>query len=177
MNKKNNTIKLKILNESDVSENYYKWMNDKNILKYTAQIGVKHSLKNIKNFDKKKNKSKYEFLYGIYIFDIQIKNYVHIGNIKLGPINLRNLTADVSYLIGEKKYWGNGYATKAVSLISKLAKKKYGLKKLQAGHQKDNLGSSKVLLRNNFKLEGIFKSQIKIGKKKRTDRYVYGLIL
>lgn len=175
--KKQNFIKLKILNESDVSQNYYRWMNDRNILRYTAQFRVGHSLKNIKKFVSEKKKSKNEFLYGIYLFNTEIENYEHIGNIKLGPINFKNLTADVSYLIGEKKYWGKGYATKAVNLISKLAKKKFGLKKLQAGHHKNNLGSSKVLLRNKFKLEGVFKSQIKIGKNKRTDRYVYGLIL
>ena len=174
---KKNSIKIKILNECDVSENYCRWMNDKHVLKYTSQFGVKHSLRNIKKFVKEKKKSKLEFLYGIYILNKEIRSYEHIGNIKLGPINFRNLTADVSYIIGEKKYWRNGYATKAVSLISKLAKKKFGLKKLQAGHQKNNLGSKKVLLRNNFKLEGVFKSQIKIGKNKRTDRYVYGLIL
>lgn len=174
---KHNSLKLKILRESDVSQNYYRWMNDKYILKYTAQYGAKHSLKNIKKFVKEKKRSKCEFLYGIYIYNNELKSYEHIGNIKLVPINFRNLTADVSYIIGEKKYWGNGCATKAVNLISKLAKTQYGLKKLQAGHQKNNLGSRKVLLRNKFKLEGIFKSQIKLGKNKRTDRYVYGLIL
>ena len=151
---KNKKIQLKILNVSDVSTKYLKWLNNSNIMRFTAQAGKKHTLSNVKKFVKE-----------------------HIGNIKLGPINKRNLTADVSYIIGEKKHWNKGYATQAVKEISILAKKKFKLKKLQAGHQKINPASSKVLTRNRFKLEGIFKSQIKIGKNKRTDRYVYGLIL
>tara|TARA_S200000501_G_C20766456_1_gene718536 strand:- start:559 stop:1089 length:531 start_codon:yes stop_codon:yes gene_type:complete len=175
--KKKKIIDLKILTESEVSKRYHYWMNDKNVLKYTAQFGSKHSIKDIINFVREKRKSKNEFLYGIFISNQNNSFKEHIGNIKLGPINFRNLSADVSYLIGEKKYWGKGYATLAVNKIVKIAKKKFKLRKLQAGHQKNNLGSSKVLLRNKFKLEGIFKSQIRTSKNKRTDRYVYGLIL
>ncbi len=174
---KNKKIQLKILNASDVSIKYLKWLNNSNIMKFTAQAGKRHSLSSVKKFVKEKRDSKIEYLYGIYIFNDIKKIKEHIGNIKLGPINKRNLTADVSYIIGEKKYWNKGYATQAVKEITILAKKKFKLKKLQAGHQKINSASSKVLTRNKFKLEGIFKSQIKIGKNKRTDRYVYGLIL
>ena len=57
-----------------------------------------------------------------------------------------------------------------------LAKKKFKLKKLQAGHWEKNIASRKVLLKNKFKLEGILKSQIQT-KKGRVDRYLYGLII
>ena len=100
----------------------------------------------------------------------------HIGNIKLGPINFKNLTADISYFIGERKHWGKGLATQAISEIIKIAKSKFKLKKLQAGHWKKNLGSKKVLKRNNFKLEGILRSQIVV-RNKRYDRYLYGLLI
>ena len=39
-----------------------------------------------------------------------------------------------------------------------------------------NLGSKKVLKRNNFKLEGILRSQIVV-RNKRYDRYLYGLLI
>ena len=42
---------------------------------------------------------------------------------------------------------------------SRLFQKKFGLEKLQAGFIKVNQASKKVLINNNFKFEGLFKSQ------------------
>ena len=62
----NNNIILKKLNSQDISTEYLKWMNDKEVTKFTEQRFKKHSLKDIKKFVKEKNKSKNEFLYGIF---------------------------------------------------------------------------------------------------------------
>jgi ribosomal-protein-alanine N-acetyltransferase len=167
-------IKLKELKLFDVNKTYLKWMNDSEIFKFSKQSYSRHSLKKIKEFILNKKKLKNEFIYKILIYEN--KKNKHVGNIKLGPINLENKTADISYFIGEKKYWNKGIATKAIKLIINLAKKKFKLKKLQAGHWKKNFASRKVLLKNKFKLEGILKSQIQT-KKGRIDRYLYGLII
>jgi len=167
-------IKLKELSLSDVNKAYQKWMNDAEIFKFSKQSKKRHSLKEIKEFVLCKKKSKREFLYKILIYEN--KKSKHVGNIKLGPINFENKTADVSYFIGEKNYWNLGITTKAIKEIINLAKNKFKLKKLQAGHWKGNFASRKVLLKNKFKLEGILKSQIQT-KKGRVDRYLYGLII
>jgi hypothetical protein len=31
---------------------------------------------------------------------------MHIGNIKIGPIDVNNKSAELSYLIGDKSFWG-----------------------------------------------------------------------
>ena len=51
-----------------------------------------------------------------------------------------------------------------------------GLKKLKAGFYEMNIGSKKVLEKNNFKLEGKFKSEI-VYKGKRYNVYWFGKIL
>ena len=66
---KNKKIQLKILNASDVSIKYLKWLNNSNIMKFTAQAGKKHTLSSVKKFVKEKRDSKIEYLYGIYIFN------------------------------------------------------------------------------------------------------------
>ena len=96
-------IKLRKLNlKKDISNKYYNWMNDFDIQRYTEQKYFKHSLNDIKKFVKEKNKSKDEFLYGIFLK--QKKFYNHIGNIKLGPIKIIHKSAPISYFIGEKNY-------------------------------------------------------------------------
>ena len=85
------------------------------------------------------------------------KNKKHIGNIKLGPINCVHKNANISYFIGNKNYWGKGYATLAIEEVLKIAKKK-GLKKLQAYYHELNSASKKVLEKNKFKFKGAQKS-------------------
>ena len=121
--KKHEEIILKKLNlRKDISKNYLGWLNDSEVQKYTEQNYKKHSLIDIRNFVKKKNESKKEFLYGIFLKKNNLD--IHIGNIKLGPINFKLKSAQISYFIGEKELWGNGYATLAIKEIIKVAKKK-----------------------------------------------------
>ena len=129
--KKFEKIILRKLNlKKDISKKYQNWMNDLEVHKYTEQKYTKHSLINIRKFVREKNKSKNEFLYGIFLKKNNLN--IHIGNIKLGPINFIHRIAEVSYFIGEKELWGKGYKTLAIKEIIKIAKK-MGLKKLRAG--------------------------------------------
>jgi ribosomal-protein-alanine N-acetyltransferase len=168
------SITIKKLNyKKDVTLNYLKWMNDPEVQKYTEQKYKKKTIIDIKKFVKEKNKSKNEFLFGIYLKENKKKN--HIGNIKLGPINFIHKTAEISYFIGEKDLWGKGYTSEAIKKIINFAKKKK-LKKLKACFYEMNHGSKKVLENNGFKIEGKFKSEI-IFNKKRYSSYWYGKIL
>lgn len=172
--KKNKSIIIKKLNlKSDITKKYQDWMNDLEVTKFTEQKYKKHTLKDIKNFVREKNNSKNEFLYGIFV---KINNFdTHVGNIKLGPIQWKHKTADISYLLGEKEMWGKGYVTSAIREIIKIAKKKK-IKKLKASAYEMNIGSKKVLIKNGFKVEGRLKSAV-IFKKKRYASYIFGKVI
>ena len=171
---KSKVLILRKLNiKKDISKKYLSWMNDPDVHRYTEQKYKKHSLLDIKKFVENKNKSKNEFLYGIFLQENKLAK--HIGNIKLGPVNSIHKIADISYFIGEKKLWGKGLTTLAIKEIIKIAKKK-GIKKLKAGYIAMNKGSKKVLTKNGFKIEGKFKSEA-IHKGKRVDTFWYGKIL
>ena len=172
--KKLNQIILRKLNlKKDISKKYQSWMNDLEVHRYTEQKYTKHSLNNIRKFVEEKNKSKNEFLYGIFLKKNNLN--IHIGNIKLGPINFIHKTVEISYFIGERELWSKGYTTLAIKEIIKIAKK-MGLKKLKAGLYEMNIGSKKVLEKNGFKIEGKFKSEL-IFKNKRLDQFFFGKIL
>ena len=131
---KSEVIILKKLNlKKDISNKYQNWMNDFEVHKYTEQKYIKHSLADIRNFVREKNKSKNEFIYGIFLKKNNLN--IHIGNIKLGPINFIHKYAEISYFIGEKELWGKGYATLAIKEIIKIAKKK-ALKNLKQDYTK-----------------------------------------
>ncbi len=170
--------KLKILlvelNSSMVSNKYVDWLNSPEIVKFTEQRFKKHSLDNVKNFVISKKKSKAEFLYGIFI-NIK-KHKVHVGNIKLGPINFHHMSAEISYFIGEKNLHNKGIASSAIKEVLLIAKKKFKLKKITAGVYSNNTFSKKVLIKNKFNLEGILKKQFNF-KNKRVDKLIYGKTL
>ena len=157
-----------------MTKKYLKWINDYDVIKYMDLWSKKHTMNDVVKFIKEKQKSKTEFLYGIYLKNGR-KNE-HIGNIKLGPINFVHRFGSISYFIGNKDYWTKGYATKAVSEIIKIAKNKFKLKKLQANVIVLSPASKQILKKNNFKQEGVLKSQM-IFQGKRYNSCLYGLIL
>ena len=161
-------IKLKKLTLNDVNEKYVKWMNDKIVFKYSDQSKKRHSLKDIKKYVKDRLHSN-EIIFGIFY------QKIHIGNIKLGPIDYLNKVSEISYFIGEKNYWGMGIGTIAIKNLIKIAKKK-GLKKLIAGCVIKNTASQKVLKKNKFILEGKLKSQTIINNL-RTTNLIFGLVV
>ena len=163
----------KLSHKKDISRRYQNWMNDYEVHKYTEQKYTKHSLADIRKFVMQKNNSKNEFLYGIFLKKNHLK--MHIGNIKIGPINFIHKHAELSYFIGEKELWSKGLTALAIKEAVKIAKKK-GIKKLKAGCYELNVGSKKVLEKNKFKLEGKLQSEY-IFMNKRIAQYLFGRIL
>lgn len=65
----------------------------------------------------------------------------------------------VGYVI-DKKYWGKGYATEAVSFILEELNKSKSVKRIWATCALNNPGSSRVLEKNGFIREGILRNWI-----------------
>ena len=162
-------IFLKVLRLNDVSESYVEWLNDYEVTKFTEQKYFRHTLESTKTFVRQKDNSEGDLLFGIF-FD-----GTHIGNIKLGPIRFDHMTAEVSYFIGEKKFWGKGIASKCVETVVHFAVIELGLKKINAGYYENNIGSAKVLEKFGFVVEGNKISDV-IFEDKRINSVLVGYI-
>ena len=161
-------ISLKKISKNNIIPDYIKWMNDYEVVKFTEQKYIKHTKKNVKNFLEKINKDKYSLIYGIFC------NNLLLGTVKIGNINQIHKTADISYIIGNKKFWNKGIGSAVVRKICLIAFKELKLKKLIAGTYSVAIESQKVLKKNGFKREGVLKKQIYFNNK-RIDHYIYGL--
>lgn len=83
-------------------------------------------------------------------------------------------SAEIGYWLGEP-YWGQGLATKAISLLVSYAFEQLGLVRVYAGVFEYNLGSIRVLEKNGFQKEGVSKKAIfKNGS--FWDEHRYGII-
>ncbi len=160
---------LRVLKKKDVTKDYVNWLNDYEVTKYTEQKYKKHTFKNVEQFVLQKFKSKNDFLFEIFF------NKKHIGNIKLGPISWEHKSADISYFIGNKNYWGKNIGTMVVKRVVKFALNHLSLEKINTGYYSLNVSSAKLLKKSGFKIEG---KKIKnvIFENKRVDFIIVGYL-
>lgn len=149
----NETIYLREVRLSDVNEEYYSWINNPIVNQFLETRFLPRSYKNIEQFVQNMDGKNDEILFAICIK----KNDVHIGNIKIGPINWIHRFADISLLIGDKNYWGKGIATEAIKLISSFGFNQLNLHKLKAGCYSENKGSERAFLKAGYFIEGTLK--------------------
>ncbi len=161
---------LRVLTKNDVSDDYIAWMNDNDVTKYTEQRYIAHTRESVEAFVQQKICSSTDLLLGIYF------EKTHVGNIKLGNVSWQHKSADISYFIGNKEFWGKGIASKCVSRIVGFSLNDIGLEKINAGYYENNIGSAKVLEKCGFKLEGRRISNV-IFEGKRIDSILVGFTL
>ncbi len=163
-------IYLREVRISDVNENYCSWLNDPEVNRYLETRYIPRSLQNIKEFVEKMDENPDEIFLAICLKE----NDMHIGNIKLGPINWIHRFADISLLIGEKQCWGRGLATEAIKILSGFAFDVLNLNKLRSGCYAGNAGSAKAFLKAGFILEGTLKKQWMVNGTYQ-DELIFGL--
>ncbi len=163
-------MEIRILKPSDVNENYVNWFSNNRIVRYSDNQYRSFSLEGQRLYVENCLKNNEIRLYGIFIEEI------HIGNIALNGIGSIHKRAELTYVIGEQKYWGKGITTNAISTMIEISSKDYNLYKLFAGIAKNNIGSKKVLEKNGFTLEGIRKKHLYYNNIFE-DQLDYGLIL
>ena len=163
-------LSLKILNVKDVSEKYVGWFRDQETVAFSDNQYRAFSLDGQREYVMSCLSNNSCDLYGI--FD---ENF-HIGNVFINGLESVHRRAEISYLVGERSYWGKGVGSFAVSMIVGLAATKYDLYKLFAGVAKGNVASQKVLEKNGFTLEGQRRAHLYYNEN-FYDQLDYGLVL
>jgi ribosomal-protein-alanine N-acetyltransferase len=80
-----------------------------------------------------------------------------IGNVKIGPFDLRNKTSDLVCLIGNRSYLGKGLASKAIALANQVAFDQHDIRRLQSGMYASNISSIKAYTRAGWFVEATMK--------------------
>jgi len=147
-------VYLRPILTSDVNRNYWKWLNDPEVIQYTESRYLKNTLPGLKKYVTAAIQSPSNFFFAI----IEKSSRRHIGNIKIeSTVNpfWDHLVAEVGILIGEKGCWGKGYGTEAISLISDFSFKKLNLHKLTGTCFASNKGAARAFLLAGFEEEAI----------------------
>jgi RimJ/RimL family protein N-acetyltransferase len=130
-------IYLRVLQYSDINERYLSWFRDSKVTEFLEVNNL--TCEDVEKYiEYGKNTGTY-FMYAICLAE----NELHVGNLKIGPIDKKHLISDLVVVIGDRDYWGQGLAREAIKQGNKIAFEVYGIRKLTGGMYSDNIGSIK----------------------------------
>lgn len=147
----NKVVDLFLLQPNDVTATYVGWLNDPIVNRYLESRFMKHTLNSTRQFVQRCLDDESTLLLGIRATECRGE---HVGNIKLGPVDMRHQRGEVGVLIGNRKAWGKGVASSAITMLSEIASDELALRKLSAGCYASNIGSQRAFLKAGFELEG-----------------------
>lgn len=155
---------------NDKLDKYESWLNDQELTKYMSSGNFPITIEGVKNYIIACIKSKEDLLLGIFLK----KGKKHIGNVKLHQIDWINRHAGMGIIIGDRNYWGKGYATEVINLITKHAFAKLNLRKVYAGVIDGNDGSKRAFEKVGYVVEGVMKEHF-IFEDKYLDCYLMAI--
>ncbi|MFZ0918985.1 MAG: GNAT family protein [Candidatus Dormiibacterota bacterium] len=164
-------VSLRPISLDDCTARYVAWLRDPEVNQYLETRWVEQTLDSVKAFVAGVNADPASHL--MAITDAQSGR--HIGNIKIGPIRKHHNYADLSYFIGDRDFWGRGYATEAIHLAIRLGFERLGLHRLQAGTYSGNVGGARALEKAGFIRDAVLHDQL-LGPSGWEDHVWYRLL-
>lgn len=152
-------IFLRPLELSDAEGNYPKWLNDPEVCRYNSHGDIFYTSEMAREYISHVVNSS-----AVEVFAICLKeNDLHIGNISLQQISVKNRSAEFAILIGEPSVYGSGIAFEASNLLIDYGFKILKLHRIHCGTHAENIGMQRLALKLGMSLEGkrrdaIFKS-------------------
>lgn len=97
---------------------------------------------------------------------------LHIGNVKIGPIDRSNGTSDLVTVIGDRSFWGKYLATEAISLATKVVFTRFVIRKLCCIIIGNNVGSVKRYTLGGWHVQCVLPRQYLIDGKPQDEFFV-----
>jgi ribosomal-protein-alanine N-acetyltransferase len=143
-------LSLRPLTEADISSDYVSWLNDPEVNRYLEVGREPVSAEQIRTRLNTYGEGTANLIFAI----IDTESGKHVGNVTLNNISTTHGHGDTGLIIGDRSFWGKGYARQAWSLLVDFAFKQLELRKVEAGVVVGNIGSEKALRAIGFKEEG-----------------------
>ena len=132
-------MSLRPFRESDISNIFVSWLNDKEVVKYSNQRFLNHTrelcLDYLKSFSNTQN------IYWV----IEDKKTKELYGSITAYIQDNHGTADIGLMIGNKNSWGKGIGFEAWKLTMDFLLTQYGIRKVTGGTLKTNTGMIRIM--------------------------------
>lgn len=143
-------LRLRSVEREDLGSRYLGWLNDNEVTRWTDIRLTKQSKETLVNYWSIITSDLDSHWWAI----VDISSGVHIGNIKLHVISSFHCTGEMSLLIGEREFWGKGFGSSAIRLVTQYGMEEVGLEKISARIYAENLGSIRAFEKAGYIVEG-----------------------
>ena len=143
-------LRLRNLGPDDVTERYLSWLRDPVVTRYLEIRFAAQTAESTCVYIEQMNNSPDNLFLGIFLRDEDL----HIGNIKLGPIDTQHGRGDFGLMIGDRTCWGRGYAGEAIKTLTVYCFSVLDLHKVSCGLYAGNEGSRRAFLNAGWFEEG-----------------------
>ncbi|PIS05302.1 MAG: GNAT family N-acetyltransferase [Candidatus Buchananbacteria bacterium CG10_big_fil_rev_8_21_14_0_10_42_9] len=147
-------VYLRELTLADATQEYCDWLNDPEVNYYLETR--QSTISELEKYIQKQIDDPNSFFVGIF----DNTNDLHIGNIKLEPIEWDKKVATFGILIGNKDYWNKGIGTEATNLIVRHAFEEMQLDEIKLGVIDLNKRAIRAYEKVGFKMTGVRKNAI-----------------
>jgi ribosomal-protein-alanine N-acetyltransferase len=146
-------VKLRPLELADIDSEYCSWYeNSDGHLNYFTGSGRQFD-RDVLVHDYREGLDSERWFYYL----IESESGDKIGNVKIGPIDLRNKASDLVCLVGNRDFLGKGIASKAISIGNAIAFEKHDIRRLHGGMYASHISSIKAYTRAGWFIEGTLK--------------------
>lgn len=143
---------LERLTLKHLSQSYVEWLNDPEVNRF-LESGGDYTIEKLKKYLIEQEK-KDIFFWAIFTK----KDFRHIGNVKIDPINIEENSGEYGILIGEKTQWGKGYASEASLKVFQYCFEKINLSKVTLGVVENNHKARKIYEKMGFIVESVIQN-------------------
>lgn len=143
-------IYLRELQEEDIDDRYIGWFDDKAHIRFYSGSGKAFDRQSVLARFRASRATGNDHEFGVFDAETDLC----FGNVRIGPVDLRNLTSDLVTLIGDPAYLGRGLASAAIRVGNRIAFEVLGIRKLHSGMYAANVGSIKAYTRADWVVDG-----------------------
>ncbi len=152
-----NRLLLDPFKTKDVTEEYLSWMKDTRLTQYILKASKEITKNDLDKFVEELDKSNENIFFRIVLKNLNL----HIGNIRLGPIDYANNYSKFGILIGNKNYHNMGYAQESIEAVIDFCFKNLKLNLFKFECVKNNLAAMSLYEKMGFKRKNIEEKFVK----------------
>jgi len=148
--KSDGLVRICNFTEHHITSTYVSWLNDQEIVRYSEQRHITHTINSCREYFVRQEASENYFLAIEYLEG----RLLHIGNLGVS-VDLNNNIADLSIIIGNKSLWGKGIATRAWRLALCTILGELNFRLATAGTMDVNKPMVNLIKRSGMHIDGI----------------------
>lgn len=159
------------LDRQDLEGNYPRWFCDEEVCRHNSHGAFPKTRQELESFVDSLAGDRTRVVWAV----VDLATGRHIGNMSLQNINYINRGAEFAVLMGEKDYWGKGYAREAGELLLRHGFLKLNLHRVYCGTAATNTGMQKLAEALRMVREGVLRQGLYLNGD-YVDVWEYGVL-